>query len=116
MTPATIIRAVMTACCASLLVAGTVLAGAAATTVTVQIAEAAQRFSVTGSVESVDYASNSVTIKSGGQGITVMVTPTTVIEQHGETGSMSDIRKGVKLTASGVIQNGKRIASSIVLK
>jgi Cu/Ag efflux protein CusF len=77
---------------------------------------AAQRFSVSGVVAAVDYASNTVTVRSQGQDIVIFVTPTTVIEQHGETGSISDIRKGVKISASGLVNDGRKTALSITLK
>ena len=77
---------------------------------------AAQRFTVSGVVTAVDYASNTVTIKSGGQDVVVSITPTTLIEQHGETGSIADIRKGSKITASGTVSNGRKTALSITLK
>jgi hypothetical protein len=81
-----------------------------------QLADGNQRFSVSGTVTSVDYASNTVTVKTGGQKIEVFVTPTTVIEEHGEAGSIADIRKGAKIAASGVVRNGQKIALSITLK
>ena len=82
----------------------------------VQLADGNQRFSVSGTVASVDYASNTVTVKTGGQTIAVLVTPTTVIEEHGEAGSIADIRKGAKISASGVVRNGQKVALSISVK
>ncbi len=81
-----------------------------------QLADGNQRFSVSGTVASVDYASNTVTVKTGGQTVAVLVTPTTVIEEHGEAGSIADIRKGAKITASGVVRNGQKVALSISVK
>ena len=81
-----------------------------------QIADASVRFTLSGTVASVDYASNTVTVKTGGQTVDVVITPTTVIEAHGETGSIADIRKGSKISASGVVRNGRKVALSIVLK
>ncbi len=81
-----------------------------------QLADGNQRFNVSGTVAAVDYASNTVTVKTGGQTVQVIVTPTTVIEEHGEAGSIADIRKGAKITASGVVRNGQKVALSINLK
>ena len=81
-----------------------------------QVADANQRFSVSGVVESVDYASNTVTVKAGGQTVEIVVTPTTVVDEHGETGSMGDIRKGAKISASGVVRSGHKVALSITIK
>jgi multidrug efflux pump subunit AcrA (membrane-fusion protein) len=81
-----------------------------------QVAEGNQRFTVSGTVESVSYASNTVRISANGQTVGVLVTPTTVIEIHGEAGSMADIRRGSKISASGVVRDGQKVALSIVLK
>ncbi|MBV8595672.1 MAG: hypothetical protein JOZ50_05405 [Candidatus Eremiobacteraeota bacterium] len=81
-----------------------------------QVADANQRFSLSGVVQAVDYASNTVTVKSGSQTVAIMLTPTTVIDQHGETGSIADIRKGAKISASGVIRDGRKVALSITVK
>ena len=80
------------------------------------VADANQRFTLSGVVQAVDYASNTVTVKSGSQTVDVMLTPTTVIDEHGETGSIADIRKGAKISASGVIRNGRKVALSITVK
>ena len=81
-----------------------------------QVVEANGRFSISGTVASVDYASNIVTVKANGQNVTVEVTPTTVIDEHGETGSIGDIRKGAKISVTGVVKSGRKVALSIVLK
>ncbi len=81
-----------------------------------QLADGNQTFNVSGKVESVSYASNTVRISSGGQTVAVVVTPTTAIEVHGEAGSIADIRRGAKITASGVVRDGQKVALSIVLK
>jgi multidrug efflux pump subunit AcrA (membrane-fusion protein) len=81
-----------------------------------QVADGNQRFTISGTVEAVDYACNSVRINAGGQHVEILVTPTTAVEVHGESGSIADIRKGVKISASGVVRNGDKIALSIVLK
>ncbi len=81
-----------------------------------QLADGNQRFTISGTVEAVDYSSNSVRISTGGQHVEILVTPTTVVEVHGESGSIADIRKGLKINASGVVRNGDKIAVSIILK
>lgn len=81
-----------------------------------EVAQANQRFSVSGVVQSVDYASNTVTVKTGSQTVDITVTPTTVFDEHGETGSMGDIRKGAKISASGIVRNGHKVALSITIK
>ena len=81
-----------------------------------QVADANQRFTVSGVVEAVDYASNTVTVKAGTQTVDIVVTPTTVVDEHGETGSIADIRKGAKINASGVVRNGRKVALSITVK
>jgi hypothetical protein len=81
-----------------------------------QVADASQRFTVSGVVQAVDYASNTVTVKTGAQTVDIVVTPTTVVDEHGETGSIADIRKGAKINASGVVRNGHKIALSITVK
>lgn len=81
-----------------------------------QVADNNQRFTASGTVESVSYATNSIRINASGQHIEITITPTTVIEIHGESGSIADIRRGSKISASGVVRNGQKIALSIVLK
>ena len=81
-----------------------------------QVADGNQRFTISGTVEAVSYASNSVRINAGGQHVEILVTPTTAIEVRGESGSIADIRKGLKINASGVVRDGDKIALSIVLK
>ena len=81
-----------------------------------QVADANQRFTLSGVVQAVDYASNTVNVKTGSQTVEIMLTPTTVIDEHGETGSVADIRKGAKISASGVIRNGRKVALSITVK
>jgi hypothetical protein len=81
-----------------------------------QSAAQVQHFNVSGTVESVSYASNTVHINASGQTVDVVITPTTVIEYHGETGSVGNIRRGSKITASGVVRDGQKVALSIVIK
>jgi len=84
--------------------------------IVLQLAEGNQRFAISGTVEAVDYSSNSVRINAGGHHVEILVTPTTAVEVHGESGSIAGISKGLKINASGVVRNGDKIALSIVLK
>jgi len=84
--------------------------------IVLQLAEGNQRFTISGTVESVDYSSNSVRVNAGGRHLEILVTPTTAVEVHGESGSIADIRKGLKINASGVVRDGQKIALSITLK
>jgi len=84
--------------------------------IVLHLAEGNQRFTISGTVESVDYSSNSVRVSSGGRVVEILVTPTTAVEVHGESGSIADIRKGLKINASGVVRDGQKIALSITLK
>src|SRR5579864_6787551 len=65
-----------------------------------EVANSNKRFNVTGTVASVSYASNSLNINASGQRVEILITPTTVIEFRGEAGSIADIRRGHKVTAS----------------
>jgi hypothetical protein len=80
------------------------------------LGNAIKRFKVTGTVESVDYASNSVGINASGQHVEILVTPTTVIEYRGEAGSIADVRRGHKITASGLQRDGMWIANSVIIR
>jgi hypothetical protein len=102
---------------ASLIIATSNFAAAANSSYAIwQVADNNQRFTASGTVESVSYATNSVRINASGQHVEITITPTTVIEYHGESGSIADIRRGSKISASGVVRNGQKIALSIVLK
>jgi hypothetical protein len=80
-----------------------------------QTADDAQRFSISGTVVAVHYDANSVTVSSGAKRSEIVITPTTVIEYRHEVGSIADIHKGRKISASGVIRDGSMIALTIVL-
>ncbi len=80
------------------------------------VADANERFTVSGTVVAVNWASNTMAVKAGSQNVEIVMTPTTVVDQHGETGSVADIRKGAKVSVSGVVRSGKKVALSIVLK
>ncbi|HXW51129.1 MAG TPA: hypothetical protein VEJ41_03990 [Candidatus Acidoferrales bacterium] len=79
------------------------------------VADANKRFDVSGVVASVSYVSNSLELDAGAQHVTIVITPTTAIEIHGESGGISDIRRGSKISASGVVRNGAWVANSIVV-
>jgi hypothetical protein len=79
------------------------------------VADANKRFDVSGVVEAVSYVSNTLELSSGEQRLEIVITPTTAIELHGQAGSISDIRRGSKITASGVIRDGTWIANSVVV-
>jgi hypothetical protein len=79
------------------------------------LADANKRFDISGVVESVNYVTNNVHLNANGQSVDIAITPTTAIEVRGETGSISDIRHGSKITATGVIRNGVWVANSVVI-
>jgi hypothetical protein len=79
------------------------------------LADANKRFDVSGVVNSVNYVSNTLELSSGGQHLEIVITPTTAIEVRGQAGSISDIRRGSKISASGVIRDGSWIANSVVV-
>jgi hypothetical protein len=81
-----------------------------------QVTDGNQRFAISGTVDAVSYASNSIRINAGGQHVDILVTPTTIVEVHGESGSIGDIHKGSKISASGVVRDGQKIAQTIILK
>jgi hypothetical protein len=81
-----------------------------------QVTDGNQRFAISGTVDAVSYASNSIRINAGGQHVDVLVTPTTIVEVRGESGSIADIRKGSKVSVSGVVRDGQKIAQTIILK
>lgn len=78
-----------------------------------QVAETS--FTLTGVVMAVHYSQNTIEVQTGGARATIHVTPTTSIARKGETGSIADIRQNQKLTITGVIRNGERIAVSIAI-
>jgi hypothetical protein len=78
-----------------------------------QVAETS--FTLTGVVMAVHYSQNTIEVQTGGARVTIHVTPTTSIARKGETGSIADIRQNQKLTITGVMRNGERIAVSIAI-
>jgi hypothetical protein len=79
------------------------------------LADANKRFSISGIVQSVSYDTNTVHLSGSGQSVTLVITPTTTIELRGESGSIADIRRGSKITATGVIRSGTWVANSVVI-
>jgi len=73
-------------------------------------------FTVSGTVISVDYDANVIVIASHGDKVSVLLEPTTAIEQHGQAGSISDIRRGSRVTAAGTMRDKQRIAHSVIIK
>lgn len=78
-----------------------------------QVAETS--FTLTGVVMAVHYSQNTIELQTGGARVTIHVTPTTSIARKGETGSIADVRQNQKLTITGVMRNGERIAVSIAI-
>jgi hypothetical protein len=74
-----------------------------------------QAFTLSGRVQSVDYAQNIVVIRSHGDVYTVSVTPTTSVEHDGQIGSISDLRPGVHVRIKGSIVEGEMTAESIIV-
>ena len=73
-------------------------------------------FSLSGRVDSIDYTSNIVVIKSRGDLLTIRITPTTSVERDGQTGSIADLRPGQHVRIKGSIREGEMTAESIVIK
>lgn len=74
-----------------------------------------QAFSITGRVESVDYDSNVIVVRSKGEVLTIAITPTTSLERDGEIGSIADLRPGVRVRLKGSVRDGVKTAESIVI-
>ncbi len=72
-------------------------------------------FTLTGVVAAVHYSQNTIEVQSGGARDTIHITPTTTIAHKGETGSMADLRQNQKVTITGVVREGERIAVSIAI-
>lgn len=75
-----------------------------------------QRFTFSGTVQAVNYDANSITIKSAGKRIELMLEPTTSIDDRGQQGSISDIHRGRKLQVEGIVRNGVFVAQTIRLR
>jgi hypothetical protein len=75
-----------------------------------------QMFTLSGVVQSVDYVSNIVVVRTRGDIETVRVTPTTSVETSGQVGSIADLRPGVHVKIKGSIRDGELTAESVVAK
>ena len=73
-------------------------------------------FSFSGRVESVDYASNVIVVRTKGETLTIAITPTTSVEQQGQFGSIADLRPGVHVRIKGSTRDGQMTAESIIIK
>lgn len=76
---------------------------------------AAESFSLTGVVEGVDYSANVVRLRSGADVLPVIITPTTTIAFGHRAGSMSDIRRGARLSISGAVRDGAFVARTVTI-
>ncbi len=82
-----------------------------------QRADQDHAFSVNGRIESVDYTSNTIVLRTkNGQQITIALTPTTSVEESGQVGSIADLRPGVHVKVRGSVRDGAMVAESIVVK
>jgi hypothetical protein len=80
-----------------------------------RVAEAVKRFHVAGTVIAVDYVTNTVRVKTGDGEVAISITPTTSIACNGENGSISDIRRGSRISVSGVILGGQWVANAVIV-
>lgn len=80
------------------------------------LARDGQMFTLSGVVQSVDYVSNIVVVRTRGDIETVRLTPTTSVETSGQVGSIADLRPGVHVKIKGSIRDGELTAESIVAK
>ncbi len=69
-----------------------------------------------GSIESVDYASGSIELRSSRGEQTIAVVPSTTIYNGNEYAALSDLRKGQTVEVSVVEIDGRLVAQSIRLK
>jgi hypothetical protein len=76
-----------------------------------------ESFSISGKIDSIDYASNVMVVKSRGDILSIVITPTTTVERDGEIGGVSDLRRGALVAVKGFIRDdGAMVAVSIVIK
>lgn len=71
---------------------------------------------VHGSIESVDYASGSIQVRSPNGLQTIAVVPSTTIYKGGDYAALSDLRKGQTVDVTLVEIDGRLVAQSIRLK
>lgn len=75
-----------------------------------------QAFSISGRVESVDYTANVIVVHAKGGSVTIALTPTTSVERNGESGSIADLRPGVRVTVHGTTRGGVHVAETISIR
>jgi hypothetical protein len=86
---------------------------------TISVAAAADaNFTLTGVVQGVSYDQNVIEVLAAGVKQSIHITPTTSIAKHGETGSIADLRPGVHVAVTGIVQGekGQHIAVTIEIK
>jgi Domain of unknown function (DUF5666) len=79
------------------------------------IADPGQPFSISGRIVAVDYATNTIVVRARGD-VSIVVTPTTVIERDGQVTGISDLRPGEHVHVSGMTRSGIMSALTIVVK
>jgi len=81
-----------------------------------QDGQADGKFAVSGTIQAVNYARNTIEVQAAAGKIVIAITPTTAIAVHGQAGGMSDLRPGVHVSATGVTKNGENVALTITIK
>lgn len=74
-----------------------------------------QVFAFSGHVVSVDYAANSMVVRTHGELVSISVTPTTTVVREGQVGGIADLRPGIRVRVTGVTHNDVMTAVSIVV-
>jgi|GEM_PF-2120721 len=74
------------------------------------------KFSIAGTIASVNYAKNTIDVQGSAGRVTIAITPTTAIAVHGQAGGISDLRPGIHVSANGVSKNGVYVALTITIK
>ncbi|HEV2908409.1 MAG TPA: hypothetical protein VGX02_03975 [Candidatus Eremiobacteraceae bacterium] len=84
---------------------------------TISVAAAADaNFTLTGVVQGVSYDQNVIEVLAAGVKQSIHITPTTSIAKHGEAGSIADLRPGVHVAVTGIVQGGQHVAVTIEIK
>jgi hypothetical protein len=76
----------------------------------------ARSFSLNGRITSVDYDMNVMVVNTRGGDVSIVITPTTVVEHSGEVSGVSDLRPGEHVHVSGTSHGGVMTAVSITIK
>jgi Domain of unknown function (DUF5666) len=71
---------------------------------------------VHGVIESIDYSSGTLMVRSGGRDTLVMIVPNTTIYGNGGYSGLSDLRRGQQVEISVYEVDGRLVAQSIRLK